>query len=191
VSETLICPGFFILRIYVLWNNNKVILVAMLLTFVVSRSRCHSFHVNIISGCHCGIRGCPLFRHRGRAVYELLPCLSCDWSDSFLFHSCYQFHPGHYRLLPVIWKHRALCTFSTFLRSGIECVTEKWYIDALSFVFDTVLISLTLTCAIRTWRSNHGRVYAILLKHNVFYYACGLCKWERATGQSLLILSCS
>jgi hypothetical protein len=32
----LIRPGFFILRTYVLWDKNKIVLAAMLSTFVVS-----------------------------------------------------------------------------------------------------------------------------------------------------------
>ncbi|KAG2082582.1 hypothetical protein BD769DRAFT_1683099 [Suillus cothurnatus] len=44
----------------------------------------------------------------------------------------------------------------------------------LLFVFQLVLVSLTLVCVIRSWRSAKGPLYAILLKHNIFYYACGL-----------------
>jgi len=62
--------------------------------------------------------------------------------------------------------------------------SPKIYIRALQFVFDIVLISLTLTCAIRSWRSSPSRLYSVLLKHNIFYYACGLCKWECIEGWS-------
>ncbi|KAJ8585982.1 hypothetical protein M405DRAFT_883532 [Rhizopogon salebrosus TDB-379] len=44
----------------------------------------------------------------------------------------------------------------------------------LLLVLELMLISLTLVCAIRNWRSNPSPLYAVLLKHNVFYYVCGL-----------------
>lgn len=36
------------------------------------------------------------------------------------------------------------------------------------------LMSLTLIRAIQSWRSTNSRMYAVLVKHNIFYYACGL-----------------
>ncbi|KAG1816185.1 hypothetical protein EV424DRAFT_1074141 [Suillus variegatus] len=42
------------------------------------------------------------------------------------------------------------------------------------FVFQLVLITLTLTRAIQSWRSTKGPLQAILVKHNIFYYVCGL-----------------
>ncbi|KAG1739518.1 hypothetical protein EDB19DRAFT_2039277 [Suillus lakei] len=36
------------------------------------------------------------------------------------------------------------------------------------------LISLTLIHAIQSWRTANGPLYAVLVKHNIFYYACGL-----------------
>ncbi|KAG2137044.1 hypothetical protein DEU56DRAFT_804754 [Suillus clintonianus] len=44
----------------------------------------------------------------------------------------------------------------------------------LLFVFQLVLISLTLIRAIQSWRSTSGPLHAVLLKHNTFYYVCGL-----------------
>ncbi|KAG1862599.1 hypothetical protein DFJ58DRAFT_725430 [Suillus subalutaceus] len=41
-------------------------------------------------------------------------------------------------------------------------------------VFQLVLVSLTLVCVIQSWRSAKGPLYAILVKHNIFYYTCGL-----------------
>ncbi|KAJ8585981.1 hypothetical protein M405DRAFT_381957 [Rhizopogon salebrosus TDB-379] len=120
---SIICSEcFFILRIYVLWNNNKVVLVAMLLTFI------------------------------GAIVGSVVALFSATAAAPFATSSipgitgCYQ-------------SSGSTGLFVPFL---------------LFFVVELMLISLTLTCAIRTWRSNHGRVYAVLLKHNVFYYACGL-----------------
>ncbi|KAG1738015.1 hypothetical protein EDB19DRAFT_2039769 [Suillus lakei] len=44
----------------------------------------------------------------------------------------------------------------------------------LLFVFQLGLLSLTLIRVIQSWRSDNGPLYAILVKHNIFYYACGL-----------------
>ncbi|KAG1809142.1 uncharacterized protein BJ212DRAFT_1484645 [Suillus subaureus] len=44
----------------------------------------------------------------------------------------------------------------------------------LLFVFQLVLISLTLVRVIQSWQLVKGPLYAILVKHNIFYYACGL-----------------
>ncbi|KAG2124625.1 hypothetical protein DEU56DRAFT_983545 [Suillus clintonianus] len=41
----------------------------------------------------------------------------------------------------------------------------------LLFVFQLGLSSLTLVRAIQSWRTNNGPLYAILVKHNIFYYA--------------------
>lgn len=46
----------------------------------------------------------------------------------------------------------------------------------LFFVSQLGLVSLTLICVIQSWRmaKGHLRLYTILVKHNMFYYACGL-----------------
>lgn len=36
------------------------------------------------------------------------------------------------------------------------------------------LISLTIVRALQTWRTANTHLFAVLLKHNIFYYACGL-----------------
>jgi hypothetical protein len=36
------------------------------------------------------------------------------------------------------------------------------------------LVSLTLIRAMQEWRAVNGPLYNILVKHNIFYYACGL-----------------
>ncbi|KAG0703281.1 hypothetical protein DFH29DRAFT_1042951 [Suillus ampliporus] len=40
------------------------------------------------------------------------------------------------------------------------------------FLFELGLMSLTLVPAIQSWRMSNGPLYAILVKHNIFYYAC-------------------
>ncbi|KAG1718803.1 uncharacterized protein EDB91DRAFT_1183793 [Suillus paluster] len=33
---------------------------------------------------------------------------------------------------------------------------------------------LTVTRAIKSWRASNSHLYAVLVKHNILYYACGL-----------------
>ncbi|KAG1737967.1 hypothetical protein EDB19DRAFT_918193 [Suillus lakei] len=42
------------------------------------------------------------------------------------------------------------------------------------FVFQLVLISLTLIRVIQSWRLAKGHMHAVLVKHNIYYYGCGL-----------------
>ncbi|KAG1730441.1 hypothetical protein EDB19DRAFT_2042004 [Suillus lakei] len=44
----------------------------------------------------------------------------------------------------------------------------------LLFVFQLELVSLTLIRAIQSWRSTRGTLRTVLVKHNIFYYTCGL-----------------
>ncbi|KAG1873977.1 hypothetical protein F4604DRAFT_764149 [Suillus subluteus] len=44
----------------------------------------------------------------------------------------------------------------------------------LLLVFQLELVTLTLIRVFQTWRISNGGVHAILVKHNIFYYACGL-----------------
>ncbi|KAJ8580921.1 hypothetical protein M405DRAFT_833369, partial [Rhizopogon salebrosus TDB-379] len=44
----------------------------------------------------------------------------------------------------------------------------------LLFVHELGLLSLTLIRATQSWRTVRNALYAVLLKHDVFYYACGL-----------------
>lgn len=124
----LTCLVFFILRTYALWDNNKVVLAAMLSTFAVGRRvrNVVAFMWNTVPGHNCGIHGFPLFCHCGCTVYEYYSLLVWQLGSWILFHSRYQFDPGHYRLLSVQWKHYALCAFSSFVRIGTECVTDSW-----------------------------------------------------------------
>jgi hypothetical protein len=51
------------------------------------------------------------------------------------------------------------------------------------FAFELGLVSLTLIRAMQEWRAVNGPLYNILVKHNIFYYACGLLL---ATGNVLM-----
>ncbi|KAG2139582.1 uncharacterized protein EDB93DRAFT_696209 [Suillus bovinus] len=42
--------------------------------------------------------------------------------------------------------------------------------------FELGLAALTLIRAIQNWRKNKGRLYTVLVNHNIFYYTCGLCE---------------
>ncbi|KAG1817974.1 uncharacterized protein BJ212DRAFT_117432 [Suillus subaureus] len=44
----------------------------------------------------------------------------------------------------------------------------------LLFVFQLGLVTLTLVCVFQTWRMFNGGMHGILVKHNIFYYACSL-----------------
>ncbi|KAG2341375.1 hypothetical protein BDR05DRAFT_965424 [Suillus weaverae] len=113
---------FFIFRTYVLWNNNKVVLVAMLSTFAI-----------LVVGSIV-------------AVFSVTAIAPFETSSIPGITGCYQ-SSGSMRL------------FVPYL---------------LLFVLELMLISLTLTCAIQNWRTTNNRLYVVILKHNVFYYACGL-----------------
>ncbi|KAG2356335.1 hypothetical protein BDR07DRAFT_454399 [Suillus spraguei] len=41
-------------------------------------------------------------------------------------------------------------------------------------VFELGLMILTLMRAIQSWRLSSSHLYVVLVKHNIFYYACGL-----------------
>ncbi|KAG2124626.1 hypothetical protein DEU56DRAFT_916974 [Suillus clintonianus] len=56
-----------------------------------------------------------------------------------------------------------------------QTLTNHSFIQFLVvFVLQLGLISLTLIRAIQSWRMNNGPLHAILVKHNIFYYASGL-----------------
>ncbi|KAG1850048.1 hypothetical protein C8R48DRAFT_381741 [Suillus tomentosus] len=73
--------------------------------------------------------------------------------------------------------------FSTSAIPGITGITGCYRTSSsvqlylpfiLLFVFQLGLVSLTLIRAIRNWRPTRYPLYATLVKHNIFYYACGL-----------------
>ncbi|KAG1836966.1 hypothetical protein DFJ58DRAFT_816984 [Suillus subalutaceus] len=113
---------FFILRTYALWNNNRIVLIAVLSAFFATIASCIGILIpagsapEVSTGVIPGIQGC---------------------SESV---------QGVQLFLPFV----------------------------LSFVFQLGLICLTITRAIQRWRSAQGPLFAILVKHNIFYYACGL-----------------
>ncbi|KAG1739472.1 uncharacterized protein EDB91DRAFT_386942 [Suillus paluster] len=64
---------------------------------------------------------------------------------------------------------------STILNiTGCSSSADLFIPCIILFAFELGLLSLTLIRAIQSWRSVNGPIYAILVKHNIFYYACGL-----------------
>ncbi|KAG2366885.1 hypothetical protein BDR07DRAFT_403867 [Suillus spraguei] len=94
---------FFMLRTYVLWNKNKILLAAMLTTFFV-------------------------FLLSANASYQ------DPYSNNWAF----------------------------------------WWTFILLTVFELGLMVLTFIRAIQSWRINSSRLYVVLVKHNILYYACAL-----------------
>ncbi|KAG2110021.1 hypothetical protein BD769DRAFT_95826 [Suillus cothurnatus] len=110
---------FFVLRTYALWNNNRILLKAMLSTLLV---------VVVLS-----------------FITTFTPIVT-SYSSASLIPSC----------------HQNLGSFSFFMPF------------TLFFVFQLGLVFLTLIRTIQNWRSDVGPLYTLLVKHNIFYYACGL-----------------
>ncbi|KAG1721741.1 hypothetical protein EDB19DRAFT_2029520 [Suillus lakei] len=116
--------GFFVLRTCALWNNNRILVVAMLFTVIT------------FVAASIGIS----FATTAPAPYAIstIPGIT----------GCYQ-------------RSSSLELFIPFL---------------LLSAFELGLLTLTLTRAIQNWRINTSRLYVVLVKHNIFYYTCGLCE---------------
>ncbi|KAG2137029.1 hypothetical protein DEU56DRAFT_353756 [Suillus clintonianus] len=113
---------FFVLRTYALWDKNRIVLAAMVSTYVAG----------IVASI--GIR------------FATIP-------TSYVTTSAIPGITGCYR------TSRSAEVFLPFL---------------LMCVFQLGLISLTLICVVRSWRATRSPLFVILVKHNIFYYACGL-----------------
>ncbi|KAG2069330.1 hypothetical protein BDR04DRAFT_711009 [Suillus decipiens] len=114
---------FFVLRTYVLWNNNRILLAAMLSAFFA---------------CLVASFGSLFGTYTGPTAYETnhFPGVA----------DCYQSKPK-------------FAFFMTFI---------------LLTMFELGLMILTLIRAIQSWQLSSSRLYVVLVKHNIFYYACGL-----------------
>ncbi|KAG1840623.1 hypothetical protein F4604DRAFT_434934 [Suillus subluteus] len=113
---------FFVLRTYALWNNNRIVLVAMLSALFVTIVS--SIGILLVTGAPSDV------------TTGVIPGIQgCSWNSH-----------GVRLFLPFI----------------------------LAFVFQLGLVCLTITRAIQSWRSATGPLYVMLVKHNIFYYACGL-----------------
>ncbi|KAG2118395.1 hypothetical protein DEU56DRAFT_143539 [Suillus clintonianus] len=114
--------GFFVLRTYALWNNNRILLAVMLSTIF-------TFVIASIGISFATTAPAPF-------AISTIPGIT----------GCYQ-------------SSSSLRLFIPFL---------------LLSAFELGLLTLTLVRAIQTWRINTSRLYIVLLKHNMFYYTCGL-----------------
>ncbi|KAG1739478.1 uncharacterized protein EDB91DRAFT_1135549 [Suillus paluster] len=108
--------AFFVLRTYVLWNNNRFVLAITLTVFF-----------GVLAACI---------------------------GTSFIADST----------TPYVTPGLTGCTSNANLFIPF----------LLLFAGELVLSSLTLIRAIQNWRMTKGSMYVILVKHNIFYYGCGL-----------------
>ncbi|KAG1728334.1 hypothetical protein EDB19DRAFT_1913833 [Suillus lakei] len=112
----------FVFRTYALWNNNRLVLAAMVFASVATIVASITIEFATISTSY--------------VLISAIPGIT----------GCYRSSSGVQFFMPFL----------------------------LLFVFELGLVSLTLTRAIQSWRSDNGPLYAVLVKHNIFYYACGL-----------------
>jgi hypothetical protein len=81
--------GFFVLRTYALWNNNRILLKAMLSTLFVSSTP--STHPSLIlinrSGCRRIILYHHFYSYCDLILFVLSPSLAVICTHSFHFHS--------------------------------------------------------------------------------------------------------
>ncbi|KAG2359703.1 hypothetical protein BDR07DRAFT_1414474 [Suillus spraguei] len=113
--------SFFVLRTCALWSNNRILLAAMLFSFVT------------FVGGSVGIA----FSTTATAAFATSPIPGIT--------GCYQ-------------SSDVIELFIPFL---------------LLFIFELALMTLTLIRAIQNWQINPSHLYIVLVKHNIFYYACG------------------
>ncbi|KAG2746817.1 hypothetical protein P692DRAFT_20738765 [Suillus brevipes Sb2] len=113
---------FFVLRTYALWNNNKIVLVTIMTTFIAV----------VVSSI----------------TFAFATTATAPWTTSTIpgITGCFQSSAVIQLFIPFL------------LLIGLEFG----------------LMSLTLIRAIQSWRSTNSHIYAVLVKHNIFYYACGL-----------------
>lgn len=120
--SVLCSESFFVLRTYALWNNNRIVLAALLTAFLAA-----------------GVTSVGLFFGlSGTVPFQTSPIPGIS--------GCYQPSDSIGFFVPYI------------LLSALELG----------------LISLTLVRALQTWQTANTHLFTVLLKHNIFYYACGL-----------------
>lgn len=120
--SVLCSESFFVLRTYALWDNNRIVLAALLTAFL-----------------SVGVTSIGLFfGSSGTVPFQTSPIPGIT--------GCFRASGGIGIFVPFI------------LLSALELG----------------LISLTLVRALQTWRTANTHLFAVLLKHNIFYYACGL-----------------
>ncbi|KAG2067966.1 hypothetical protein BDR04DRAFT_821926 [Suillus decipiens] len=133
---------FFILRTYALWNNNKIVLVAML------SALSSSYHLS----AYC---------------LSPVPTLMSRLVPSQASQAALGAHTVSYYSYLLFW---CLCfnwVCSRELGAYIVDLTRR-------LTLSPGLVFLTMIRVIQNWRSAKGPLYVMLVRHNIFYYACGL-----------------
>jgi hypothetical protein len=144
----LIHPGMFILRTYVLWNKNRMLLAATLSTFVVSFKFTHHTKASSKYISQTVLVASLIIDFTASVLTECIH--SCFPSGvpqplkAFVnFHRCDQCNPGYYRVLQQFDQFSTLRTVSSPFRVPIGWVTRNIYMskhalkDVLSRTHDT------------------------------------------------------
>jgi hypothetical protein len=171
-----ICPVFFMIRTYALWNNNRIILVVMLFTLFVSplSLTTHQTRGRCSTGCNsCNHRRLCYCR---RFIWFAPPLTTFAHIHSTFIvtisaipgiRGCYQTSADRIYIMFIL-----LLGFQLGLSPEINGKRKhaRW------LMFFSGLVSLTIIRAIQRWRVVNGPLYDILVKHNVVYYACAMHK---------------
>jgi hypothetical protein len=171
-------PGFFILRTYALWNNNRIVLVAVLSAFFVSHMRtphpssCPS-KATIVSSISlllvAGATSDGLCSHFSLTI--ILFTIFAPLSQSWLARS-----QASQAASGTLMLSNSSCLLFLCLCFNLVCSPQlgACNVDSRWLMLSQGLVCLTIIRAIQSWRSSKGLLYIMLVKHNIFYYACGL-----------------
>jgi len=117
--------GFFILRTHALWNNNRVVLAAMLFFFVVSPMplRTHARDLMHDSGYHHSIHHSSIRQQCCCTMYICVPTLFIASHSQPHVHSLHQHSSGYHRLLPDL-GHTAPRIVYTLVFAWTGCASQ-------------------------------------------------------------------
>ncbi|KAG1739547.1 hypothetical protein EDB19DRAFT_837140 [Suillus lakei] len=102
-------------------------------------------------------------------IYSCLSMISVACSEFFFVLRTY-----------ALWDNNRIvlaAMLSAFLAVVVASVGVNFGIVGASHVTISAIpgvISLTIIRAMQSWQKANGLLYAVLMKHNIFYYACGL-----------------
>ncbi|KAG2072534.1 hypothetical protein BDR04DRAFT_1153263 [Suillus decipiens] len=138
---------FFVLRTYALWSNNRTVLVVMLST------------LSAVIASFIGIwfSDVATSQYFTSSAIPGIPGITGGYRTS----SSVQLY------LPFV----LLFVFQLGMRRRRPALHLT---NARSLTFSPGLLSLTLIRAIQDWHSTRYPLYTALVKHNIFYYVCGL-----------------
>ena len=186
----LIYAGFFILRTYALWNNNRIVLAAMLCFFAVGPTMplcalCLWFDTWIrLLSLHPSSFCSPAM-----SLFHVHMHLYLPHSISLTPRS--QFTPAQFRVSQVVTRPQAHSSsyhlYSCLCLDWVRIIGISYIIRKRMLMFSPGLLILTLIRAVRDWQTTNGPLYAVLVRHNIEYYACGLRESSRAIS---VVLQC-